>query len=128
MQNDTTVKLVGVLEIFQHPNYNSKTLNEDLGLLKLNETVLLNEFILPICLPKKSHDDYKAIVSGFGKTGYMQTGSDKVLKVTLEKFTQPECQQKFGTSVTITNNTMICYGHHTERKDSCNVSCELKNV
>jgi hypothetical protein len=121
-QVDNATLTFGVVEIFQHPNYNRKTFNEDIGLLRLNATVPLNENILPICMPTKAHNDYKAVASGFGRTGYQQAGSERLLKVTLEKFTHAECQQAFAGAITVTNDTMLCYGHHTENKDACSVS------
>jgi serine protease immune response integrator len=111
--------IINVKQIIQHPNYDQKKLNNDLGLLKLESSVALSERILPICLPQKLTLPEKAVASGFGKTGYGETSSTDLLKVTLEKFTQEECQRPFGSSVTITNDSMICYGHHTEKKDSC---------
>jgi secreted trypsin-like serine protease len=119
-QNDGKSFTYNVKEIFQHPNYDPKKLNNDLGLLKLDKLVPLSERILPICLPQQFLAPAKAIASGFGKTGYGESSSRDLLKVTLEKFTQDECQRPFGSLVTITNDSMICYGHHTEQKDSCN--------
>lgn len=119
-QNDSHSFTLNVLEIFQHPSYDTKKLTNDLGLLKLDRLVPLSEFVLPICLPQQFLTPAKAIASGFGKTAVDQPGSSSLLKVTLERFTQAECQQTFGASVAITNDTMICYGHHTEAKDSCN--------
>lgn len=101
-QNDDRTLVYGVEEIFQHPNYVRKTFNEDLGLLKLNATVLLSEFVMPICLPSKLYDDAnKAVVSGFGRTGFQQSSSESLLKVTLEKFSIGECQQAYGSAVTV---------------------------
>jgi trypsin len=109
-----------VKEIFEHPNYDKKKLNNDIGLLKLDRSVPLSERILPICLPQRFSTSLRAVATGFGLTGYGESASRDLLKVTLERFTQDECQQTFGSKVAITNDTMICYGHHTERKDTCN--------
>lgn len=89
------------MEIFQHPNYNRKTYDEDLSLLKLNATVSFSEFVTPICLPSKFHDANKAVVSGFGRTGFQQSSSENLLKVVLEKFTHAECQQTYGNVITV---------------------------
>ncbi|KAG5669187.1 hypothetical protein PVAND_017081 [Polypedilum vanderplanki] len=122
MNNQTQVEgvlIYRVAQIFIHPNYNSLLSNEDIGLIKLNEAVPLSENIFPICLPTRNYDSYKAIVSGFGKTeNYDQ--SEMLMKVTLEKFSHEECQQPYKEMVNIDRNTMLCYGHHSEIKDSCN--------
>lgn len=118
VQNDSYT--FNVKEIFQHPNYDPKKLNNDIGLLKIDRPVPLSERILPICLPQKQLSPERAVATGFGKTGYGQSSSRDMLKVTLERFTQSECQQPFGNKVAITNDSMLCYGHHTESKDTCN--------
>lgn len=109
-----------VAEIFEHPGYNRRKFTNDIGLLKLDRLVDMNEYVMPICLPQKLHTTEKAVATGFGRTGFGQGSSPDLLKVTLEKFTREECQRPFGTSIVVTNDTMLCYGHHTEMKDSCN--------
>lgn len=121
-QTDSNVHTFNVKEIFAHPKYVPGTFNEDVGLIKLFGAVPLSERILPICLPQKPNSNEKAIATGFGKTSYQQEASKNLLKVTLERFTQEECQTSFRNQVTVTNDTMVCYGHHTEKKDSCKVS------
>lgn len=121
-QVDSNVYTFNVKEIFKHENYVDKKYNEDIGLIKLDGAVPLNERVLPICLPQTPTRPVHAIATGFGKVGYRQRASESLLKVTLEQFTQEECQAAFQTMVTVTNDTMICYGHRTEKKDACNVS------
>lgn len=101
IRNEPHTVVYNVMEIFQHPNYNKKTYDEDLGLLKLNETVSFSEFVTPICLPSKFYDANKAVVSGFGRTGYQQSAAENLLKVTLEKFTHGECQQTYGDVIRV---------------------------
>lgn len=119
-QNDSNSHLKNVKEIFQHAKYESKKVDNDIGLVKLDSLVPLSERILPICLPQKQYTPEKAVASGFGKTGATESASTEMLKVTLERFTRDECQKPFGKAITITNDSMLCYGHHTEQKDSCN--------
>ncbi|CRK87165.1 CLUMA_CG000973, isoform A, partial [Clunio marinus] len=120
LQNDGNSHLFNVDQIFKHPEYDPKKLTNDIGLLKLDTFVPLSERILPICLPQLSLTPAKAVASGFGKTGATESASQDLLKVTLDRFSQEACQEPFGTRVTITNDSMICYGHHSESKDSCN--------
>ncbi|KAL7042207.1 hypothetical protein ACKWTF_001067 [Chironomus riparius] len=124
-QNDDKVFIYGVQEIFQHPTYSTKTFNDDIGLLRLNATVTINELIFPICMPTMLHENYNAIASGFGRTGYGESSSEILLKVGLEKFEYEECQEAFGKSIRVRNDTMLCYGHHSENKDSCSVSMKF---
>lgn len=121
-QDDGKVFTYNVDQIFKHPNYVSNKHNEDIGLIKLDQSVSFNERIRPICLPQTANAPPKAIATGFGRTGFRQSASDFLLKVTLESFTQEECRETYGTKVNITDDTMMCYGHRSERRDACNVS------
>jgi len=59
-----------------HERFNSKTLENDISLLKLIEQVPLSETILPICLPLSDETQYKnwtglyGTVVGWGTTGF----------------------------------------------------------
>lgn len=114
--------IYNVSEIFKHPDYNTKTYNNDIGLLRLSSNVPLSEFAIPVCLPTKLHENDSAIASGFGRTGRLTLSSDILQKVSLERFTYSECQQVIKN---VTHDTMLCYGHHTEQKDSCKVSNKI---
>jgi secreted trypsin-like serine protease len=121
-QDDDNVHTIEVEEIFQHPDYIPKGKNNDIGLLKLKESVPLSERIFPICLPQVSTIKPRAVATGFGRTGFQHNASDELLKVTLEKFENSECQEVFKNHVVVTNDTMLCFGHRTEARDTCNVS------
>ena len=120
-QNDNEVFRYDVIEIIPHPQYNPQTFNNDIALLKLSTNVEFSEFIYPICLPTKQHDELKVVMTGFGRTGGNHAQSQKLLKVGLEKFTHEECQEKIPTKE-IDRATMLCFGSHLESKDACGVS------
>lgn len=118
-QNDQNVSIYNVVEIIEHPKYTPRTLENDIALLKLDKDVIFTEFTYPICLPTIQPEHSKAVVTGLGLTGRDHSQSQKLLKVVLEKFSKQECQNIFDTK-NITNN-MLCYGSHSEEKDSCGV-------
>lgn len=119
--DDVYTRVFRVNKTFKHPNYDENEQDEDIGLIKLDGNASLSERLMPICLPQTFHAPVRAIAIGFGITGYRETVSNVLLKVTLDWITQEECQTTFDQFVTITNNTMICYGHRSELKDTCNV-------
>lgn len=119
--DDVYTRVFRANKTFEHPNYDVSEQDEDIGLIKLDGNAILSERLMPICLPQNFHAPDRAIAIGFGITGYKEAVSHILLKVTLERFTQEECQMAFGQLVTIINDTMICYGHQTEIKDTCNV-------
>ena len=120
LQNNDLTVTYGVAEIFQHPKYEKRTFNNDIAILRLNDTVEFSDKIYPICLPSKQHEDSEAIVTGFGKTGLNHAQSDNLLKVGLEWFSFNDCQALYRLK-RLNQSTMICYGHRTERKDACQV-------
>lgn len=113
---------MNVVDTFKYDHYiqNSTLVIGDLALLKLAEEVTINEFLLPICLPTKQHENEKGIVTGFGVTEDGNVAKN-LMKVTLERFSYDECQELWKNK-TIDSHAMVCYGHHTEEKDSCRVS------
>lgn len=116
------VKIFEVLNVWSHESYSydkKKFIIGDIGLIKLNAAVPINEYILPICLPTKQLNSEKAVVAGFGAT---ENGpnSESLMKVTLERFNHDECQNFWG-KFSISKFSQVCYGHHTEPKDSCRV-------
>ena len=121
LQDDEFTSTYSIVEIFEHPEYKRQTINNDIALLRLNDTIDFNEKIYPICLPTKQHEDPEVIVTGFGKTGFNHQQSDNLLKVGLQWFTFAECQKLYRTKK-LDESSMICYGHQSERKDACEVS------
>ncbi|CAG9797989.1 unnamed protein product [Chironomus riparius] len=121
--DNRNVFIYNIKETFKHQNYNEQTFNEDIALLKLDGTVPINENILPICLPTKQYDDFKAIATGFGRTQTYGQQSEVLLKVALESFTHSECKESYPDDgiVQIDEETMLCFGHHSQRMDICRV-------
>ena len=121
--NENTL-LVNIEKRFNHPNYSKReSIDHDIALFKLQETVQFNDYIRPICLPQFNENVENAVVTGWGTTGFGEELSKDLLKVTLEIFDQDECQSKYErTGLTkngIDKETKICAGSHSEEKDSC---------
>ena len=58
-----------IIERIKHPSYKYESIDHDIALLKLNESLNLksfNNFIRPICLPYKCEDPLNVIATGFG--------------------------------------------------------------
>ncbi|XP_055384408.1 uncharacterized protein LOC129614047 [Condylostylus longicornis] len=117
-------------ELIPHPDYKKDFFYNDIGLIRLQKDVKINPFKRPACLPSFpiSNDINRAIASGWGATNTLGIGTnEKLLKVTLEKFTYDECigvYQQFSENNYFSNGidkrTQICYGSHNESKDTCN--------
>ncbi|CAG9797980.1 unnamed protein product [Chironomus riparius] len=109
-----------VAKVFQHQEFNKRTINNDIGLIRLTRNIEFSDKIYPICLPSKQDEDSDVIVTGFGRTAQYHAQSDNLLKVGLELFPFDECQKLYRKK-RLNESTMICYGHRTEKKDACQV-------
>ncbi|XP_070826706.1 transmembrane protease serine 13a [Chaetodon trifascialis] len=111
-----------VKTILLNENYNSRTNDQDVALLKLTSPVVFDDKVQPACLPTNDQQfpqGTKCWTSGFGTT---EEGSDIVSKdlmeVTVDIIGREVCNSPrvYGGSVT---NNMLCAGHLDGGKDSC---------
>ena len=70
---ETDMQRMNVKEILHHPDYNIENVNNDFGLLKLEEAVDYcgHPHIRPICLPTDTSQKFtgvEAILTGWGNT------------------------------------------------------------
>lgn len=117
---DGVVKAVE--EAIIHPGYDRKTLNNDVGVLILNERFEYSDNIQAIALncDHEVSDDTECVVSGWGTT---DNGSlpEKLEAVVVNTINKTECQRNyFSSGVNFTlPNTVLCAGVREGRKDSC---------
>jgi len=126
--DDASPENIAVQQIIIHPNYNGNKKSNDIALIKLARDAKLDEYKRPACLPSQ-HDweGANAVATGWGNTdSYDIYGSDHLQKVTIQKFTQNECQNvynsakdKFNRVLGVTYSTQVCVGSKTDNKDSC---------
>ncbi|XP_018562095.1 serine protease persephone [Anoplophora glabripennis] len=119
-----------VTEVRYHPDYNSGAKYNDIALLKLSKNVDPNTYARPACLHTTKEIAYgKAIATGWGNIGFaVQGGSNDLLKVVLEFFDNPSCNESYKRKINkknteikdgISDDLMICAGSHSEIKDTC---------
>ncbi|XP_057319392.1 serine protease snake-like isoform X2 [Microplitis mediator] len=116
-----------VIERITHPDYKLPLRYNDIALIKLEKPVDLNAEVRPACLETEEIlKEKKFIASGFGKTAYeAETGSDDLMKVTLDKIETDECKEKFKSELGSKQmpeglkETMICAGVMEGGKDTC---------
>ncbi|XP_055371671.1 trypsin-7-like [Condylostylus longicornis] len=109
-----------VKQIIAHPNYNTRTLDNDIALLELSHTVPLNGATRPVCLPDAQHTfDYQdAIVAGWGLTVEQGQVSSILREVTVPVISNNDCKKtKYGNMIT---ENMLCAGDVKKGgKDAC---------
>ena len=121
--NTKNTLLVLIMERIKHPDYKRDFIDHDIMLFKLQKSVEFNDWIRPICLPHINEKVKRAVVTGWGTTGFGEDLSKNLLKVTLEIFNQTDCQSKYSqtgpTKNAIDEATKICAGSYLDNKDSC---------
>ncbi|XP_018799309.1 PREDICTED: trypsin-2-like isoform X2 [Bactrocera latifrons] len=121
--NDATqTQDFNVLHAVLHPSYNLDRYN-DIALIELDRDAILNEYVIPACLPSKTARYKNFTAVGWGKTE-RGISSPHLLKVALDLFTGDQCT----TSVPVEENlemglkerTQICAGSYQHGIDTCN--------
>ncbi|KAF2357154.1 Serine proteases trypsin domain [Trinorchestia longiramus] len=114
----------GVEAVIRHPSFNSRgALNDDIALVRLDDTVTFTPFIQPICLPAPGQDIEKiidgrdVIVIGFGDT---ESGirSNQLLEVLVPHVPMDKCRTVGNYSKTLAPSGQVCLGGQFQR-DSC---------
>merc|ERR1712179_199236 len=107
-----------VTQKIPHSEYNSKTIINDIALLKLSSPVGYSHGISPVCLPinqaSQLFDGKDATVTGWGTTSYQGTTSNTLLEVTLPVISNTECASLNGFSI---REDQVCT--YEENKDAC---------
>lgn len=112
---------VPVEEKLAHPEYNEKSMLNDIALLRLDRDIQRTDFIQPVCLPASNFKNSLAgdvnFVTGFGRT---LQGSRSAIKQKLgiKVYDQERCRTKFATKKAEITPKQLCAGGDFA-KDSC---------
>ena len=103
--------------LFLHCDYDDPTLNNDIGLIRLDRDLEFNERIQPISLPKKGEESNftSGEIMGFGAIKENGSMSDELKSVTLDLLKDEDCMRDERYK----NTTMLCAGFKEGGKDSC---------
>ncbi|XP_059844629.1 granzyme K-like [Hypanus sabinus] len=108
-----------------HPDFNGKTPENDIMLLKLQKSAVINKYVKVLKLPKVKITDVKpgtkCTVAGWGKTSSCsENASDTLQEVKLEVIDRKKCNREdyLNHSPEVTQD-MICVGDSKGRGDSC---------
>lgn len=110
--------------VIVHPNYESKTLENDLALIKLKKPVPFREDIQPICLPHVNEDftGLEAFATGWGLTNFDKRQLPDTLQIVrLPIMSNKRCQamyNKAGHDKRITDLD-LCAGYAKGGMDAC---------
>ena len=104
-----------------HENYNPRTFENDIALLKTDRPVQINKSIYPICLPPRTEQftRRRAYVIGWGTIYFGGPTSSTVQEVNVEVWDNSQCAANYGKLNRQVTNTMLCAG--ADDKDACQV-------
>jgi len=109
-----------VKEIHMHPQYNPKTTQNDICLLKLTAPVKYTDYVSPVCIAEETDSvatNTYGYVSGWGTIKAQGVASDKLLQVDIPTIDQSKCKSLYSDAVI--DGTMMCGGYDQGGKDSC---------
>ncbi|XP_038600392.1 vitamin K-dependent protein C [Tachyglossus aculeatus] len=109
-------------QLFIHPNYSTRTSDNDIALLLLNKPATFTKYILPICLPTQElaervlvREGQPVVVTGWGRKENGNT-STFLSYIEIPIASWDECADTMHNAV---SKNMLCAGLLGNRKDSC---------
>ncbi|XP_078594199.1 serine proteinase stubble-like [Branchiostoma floridae x Branchiostoma japonicum] len=110
---------VEVKQIIVHPDYNDDTYENDIALLKLDSPVSLNDYVQPICLPKRDFNPEGKVVTvaGWGHTSEGGVQPPVLLQAEVLVLTAADCSASYGGNYIA--KSMICTGYADGGVDTC---------
>ncbi|XP_030635442.1 coagulation factor VII isoform X2 [Chanos chanos] len=121
-EKEGTEQTVEVEEMFMHPNYVTKTADNDIALLRLRRPITLSPYAVPVCLPRKAMAERELwavnmhTVSGWGRRSEGGPTARILRRLQVPRIRTQECVE--NSNVTLTSN-MFCAGYIEGKQDSC---------
>ncbi|XP_022069670.1 vitamin K-dependent protein C [Acanthochromis polyacanthus] len=125
LRDEGTEVTLRVAKTFKHPNYNSRTVDNDIALLRLETPAPFSEYIIPVCLPSREMAERVlhlngtiTVVSGWGKEDLDSNRYSSALNVIkIPLVSHSICaRQMFPHNI---SENVLCAGILGQRKDAC---------
>jgi len=109
--------------IATHPQFDPRTFEYDLALLRFSEPVPFQPNILPICIPDSDYDFIgdTGYVTGWGRLYEEGPLPSTLQKVPVPVITNAECEVMYRNAgyIEAIPNIFICAGYEAGKRDSC---------
>uniref|UniRef100_A0A6B0V7J5 limulus clotting factor C n=1 Tax=Ixodes ricinus TaxID=34613 RepID=A0A6B0V7J5_IXORI len=126
-KNTSHEQVVFIKEIIRHEDYNESTYQNDIALLRLNQTITFNEFARPICLPPSNdrpsqrlpfyNANQTAFVIGWGAERKKGPDVLRLKQLKLRIKTQESCRKAFENFTY--DGSMMCAKYAEAKGDAC---------
>uniref|UniRef100_A0A182WR33 Peptidase S1 domain-containing protein n=1 Tax=Anopheles minimus TaxID=112268 RepID=A0A182WR33_9DIPT len=121
--DDTYAQQLAIVNIIRHPKYVFSARYYDIALLQLEHNITVHETVAPACLWLDQEVRFKKLESaGWGQTGFGETQTPILLKVTLKPISNENCTVHY-TSATVRGLRNGLESHHIcagdEKMDTC---------
>ncbi|XP_078502963.1 trypsin I-P1-like isoform X2 [Lissotriton helveticus] len=108
---------IAAVKQIQHPNYNKKTFNNDIMLIKLAQPAQYNQYVQPIPLPTSCvAAGTWCTVSGWGATASGARPTDVLQCLNLPIISNALCEESYPAVYT---SNMMCAGFMRGQQDAC---------
>ncbi|KAM4604807.1 vitamin K-dependent protein C [Polymixia lowei] len=119
-----TEETLSVAETFKHPNYNSRTVDNDIALLRLASPATLSQYIVPACLPGREMAERvlhlngtTTVVTGWGKDDLESKNFSSALNfIKVPLVNHSVCARQMTHSI---SDNVLCAGILGQRRDAC---------
>ncbi|KAM5128444.1 coagulation factor IX isoform 1-T1 [Callospermophilus lateralis] len=122
-EKEDTEQRRNVIRVIPHHNYNAtiNKYNHDIALLELDEPLILNSYVTPICIANREYTNIflkfgSGYVSGWGRIFNRGRSASILQYLRVPLVDRATCLR--STKFTIYNN-MFCAGFHDGGRDSC---------
>ncbi|KAM6222378.1 mannan-binding lectin serine protease 1 [Rhynchocyon petersi] len=119
IRSDENEQHLMVKRIILHPLYDPNTFENDVGLVELLKSPMLNDYVMPICLPEgPPGEGDMAIVSGWGKQ-FLERFPETLMEIEIPIVDHRICQEAYKPLKKKVTVDMICAGEKEGGKDAC---------
>ncbi|GAB6030891.1 hypothetical protein CHUAL_007723 [Chamberlinius hualienensis] len=114
-----------VTQLIAHKTFNVYSKKSDIGLMKLDKSIVYNDFVKPLCLPTDDliSNDFSgemAYAVGWGQVNQGENSNTKLMKLQLNVVGNTVCQSNYANSAQLTiASTQICAGLYQPSKGTC---------
>ncbi|XP_058483384.1 vitamin K-dependent protein C [Solea solea] len=123
-RDEGTEVTLKVIRTFKHPDYNVRTVDNDIALLRLETPAPLSEYIVPACLPGRDMAERVlhlngtvTVVTGWGKEDLDESKFSSALNVIkVPLVSHSVCSQHMSNNI---SDNVLCAGILGQRKDAC---------